>query len=222
MAEQAFARGARAAEQSDLQGAQEAFAQVLREMPDSASLHARIGLAYMESGPPQPAPALPHLRRALELDADQPFPVYLDAIMASAKLGRETDGRQLLRQAGRLFRDNALALNYIGYLLVDDNTLTAEALPLLERAVSLEPQNGIIIDSLGWAHYRLDHLSRAAALLEQASKLAPDNAEIQNHLGIVYADLGRIKEAGARFRRALKINPRFDSARAALRALQGT
>jgi len=228
MAEEAFARGARAAERNDLPAAQEHFAQALHQAPDSTSLHARIGLAYMPRiGPdivfPEPAQAaraLPHLRRALELDGDQPFPVHLQAILAAVELDREAEARRLLTQATRIFHDDAVVLNNIGYALVDADKLTADALPVLERAVALEPKSGIIIDSLGWAHYRLGNLRRAAGLLERASDLAPDNAEIEYHLGVVYAHLGRTEEANARFRRALEIDPRFAPARAAVHELR--
>ena len=113
-----------------------------------------------------------------------------------------------------------MALNNIGYVLADADKLTADALPLLERAVKLEPRNGIVVDSLGWAHYRLRHLPEAARLLRLAVKRAPNEAEIAYHLGVVYAALGRTAAARAQFRRAVKHNPAFIPARAALRALE--
>lgn len=219
-AEEAFARGTKAAQRNDLPAAERRFAQALRAEPNSASLRARIGLAYMQMQPPPTARALPFLSQAIELDPRQPFPVYLEAVLAAVNLGREDQARELLARARKAFHDDARALNDIGYTLVDADKLTPEALPLLKRAVELEPDSGIIIDSLGWAYYRLGELQPAAAALEQAVKLTADNAEIQYHLGAVYADLGKTDDARAQFRRALKINPGFDPARAALRRLE--
>jgi Flp pilus assembly protein TadD len=87
--------------------------------------------------------------------------------------------------------------------------------------LSWSPKSGIIIDSLGWAHYRLGDMQRAADLLEQASDLAPDNAEIEYHLGAVYTALGRTDAARAQFRRALELSPELAPARQALEELEG-
>jgi len=234
-AEQAFARGAAAAERNDLATAQSNFAEALRLEPNSASLHARVGMAYMSPigltspiGPPYTelrlapaARALPHLKRALELDPRQPPEVYLQALLAAVRLGREEWARQVLAQAATRCANDAIWLNNIAYALVDADKLTADALPLLERAVELEPKSGIIVDSLGWAHYRRGDFSRAAQLLERASSLTPDNAEIEYHLGAVYAELGRTAQARAQFRRALKLDPALGRAHAALRGLEG-
>jgi tetratricopeptide (TPR) repeat protein len=234
-AEEAFARGAAAAERNDLATAQSNFAEALRLEPNSASLHARIGIVYMSpiglpasTEPPytelrraQAARALPHLERALELDPRQPPVVYLQALLAAVRLGREEWARQVLAQVAARFGNDAMWLNNIAYELVDADKLTADALPLLERAVELEPKSGVIVDSLGWAHYRLGDFSRAAELLERASSLTPGNAEIEYHLGVVYAALGRTAQARAQFRRALKLNPALGRAHAALRGLEG-
>jgi tetratricopeptide (TPR) repeat protein len=219
-AEEAFARGAQAAARGDLDQAQREFAAALRAAPDSASVNARVGLVYMAMRPQRPATALPYLRRALELDPRQPAVLYLQAILAAAKLGRDDDARAVLRRAARRFRGDAHALNDIGYLLVDADQLSREALPLLQCAVELEPRNGMIIDSLGWAYYRLGELARAERLLARATRLAPGNAELENHRGVVYAARGKSNEARRQFARALRLNPRFAPALRALRKLR--
>jgi len=220
IAEEAFARGAEAAERSDLDETQREFAAALRAAPGSASLNARIGLVYMATRPPRPATALPYLRRALDLDPRQPPPVYLQAILAAAKLGRDDEARATLRRAARRFRNDVVALNDIGYLLVDADELAPEALPLLRRAVELRPKSGVIIDSLGWGYYRLGDFARAERLLARASRLAPGNPEIEYHRGVVYAAEGKTDEARRQFERVLALDARFAAARSALRALE--
>jgi Flp pilus assembly protein TadD len=226
--EEAFARGAKAAEHHDFAAADENFAEALRAEPNSASLYARIGLAYMsrpvlayaQIDAAQANRALPCLRRAIELNPKQPILVYLEAIFAALRLEREDEARSFLSQSADVFHKDAMALNDIGYLLADSDKLTSDALPLLERAVELQPKVGNIIDSLGWAHYRLRHLDRAAALLARACHLAPNEPELEYHLGVVYADLGRTEDAKKQFRRALEINRTFFPARAALHSLE--
>ncbi len=103
--------------------------------------------------------------------------------------------------------DNADALNYLGYTWVDRNENLTEAFDMIEKAVELEPESGAIIDSLGWAHYKLGRYSEARKNLEKAVELTPDSATIVDHLGDVYWKLGRFREAGFQWKRALEYDP---------------
>ena len=81
------------------------------------------------------------------------------------------------------------------------------AFKMIEKAVELEPESGAIIDSLGWAHYKLGRLSEARKYLEDAAKRSPTSATIIDHLGDVYWRLGRSKEAKYQWIRALGLDP---------------
>lgn len=103
--------------------------------------------------------------------------------------------------------DNADALNYLGYTWVDRNENLEEAFDMIRRAVALQPNSGAIVDSLGWAHYKLGEYEKARVQLEKAVELSPSSATIIDHLGDVYWKVGRFREAGYQWERALEFDP---------------
>jgi len=112
--------------------------------------------------------------------------------------------------------DNADALNYLGYTWVDRGENLTEAFNMIRKAIELEPNSGAIVDSLGWAHYKLGQYQEAKTKLEDAVELAPSSATIIDHLGDVYWKLGRYREAGYQWERALDYDP-TDEERANIR-----
>jgi Flp pilus assembly protein TadD len=66
---------------------------------------------------------------------------------------------------------------------------------MIEKAVEQAPNDGYIIDSLGWAFYRLGRYDEAVVELERAVQLRPDDPEINDHLGDAYWRAGRQLEA---------------------------
>ena len=103
--------------------------------------------------------------------------------------------------------DNADALNYLGYTWVDRGENLKRAFEMIRKAVALEPDSGAIIDSLGWAHYKLGEYEEAKVQLEKAVQLSPSSATIIDHLGDVYWKLCRYREAGYQWERALIYDP---------------
>ena len=112
--------------------------------------------------------------------------------------------------------DNADALNYLGYTWVDRGENLTEAFNMIRKAMKLEPNSGAIVDSLGWAHYKLGQYNDAKTKLEDAVELSPSSATIIDHLGDVYWKLGRKREAGYQWERALEFDP-TDEERAVIR-----
>lgn len=113
--------------------------------------------------------------------------------------------------------ESADALNYLGYTWVDRNENLEEAFEMIRKAVALEPNSGAIVDSLGWAHYKLGQYSDARVQLEKAVELSPSSATIIDHLGDTYWKLGRFREAGYQWKRALEFDP-TDEERASIKA----
>ena len=100
--------------------------------------------------------------------------------------------------------DHAHLLNYLGYSWIDRGENVAEAEDLIRRAVELLPNDGYIIDSLGWVYYRTGRLDEAVATLEQAVSLLPEDPVINDHLGDAYWMVGRYPEARFQWERALR------------------
>ena len=72
------------------------------------------------------------------------------------------------REALHLSPDDPLVLNLIGYFLVEQNKNLTEALQLIQRAVNAQPTNASFLHSLGWAHFKLDHLDEAERYLSES------------------------------------------------------
>ena len=97
-------------------------------------------------------------------------------------------------------------LNYLGYSWIDMDMHLEEALDMIEKAVAAQPQDGYIVDSLGWAFYKLDRIEEAVATLEQAVQLQPNDPEINDHLGDAYWKAGRKLEARFQWRVASSVD----------------
>jgi Tfp pilus assembly protein PilF len=99
---------------------------------------------------------------------------------------------------------NAMALNYLGYMLADRGTRLDEALGYIRRAVALEPQNGAYLDSLGWAYYKMGNYELAEENLRRASERTTDDPTIHEHLADLYQKTGRLKLAATYWERSLE------------------
>jgi Flp pilus assembly protein TadD len=111
------------------------------------------------------------------------------------------------KKALELYPEQPLVLNYLGYSWVDQNMNLEEGLRLLRRAVQLRPDDGYIIDSLGWAHYRMGRFEEALRELERAIELKPGDPVINDHLGDVYWRVGRKLEAYFQWNHARDLKP---------------
>jgi tetratricopeptide (TPR) repeat protein len=104
----------------------------------------------------------------------------------------------------------AQVLNYLAYSWVDQNINIDEAFKMLTRAVELAPRDGMIIDSLGWAHYRMGRYDDAVRELEKAVELKAGDAVINDHLGDAYWKIGRKLEAKFQWNHAKDSNPEHE------------
>lgn len=98
---------------------------------------------------------------------------------------------------------NAMALNYLGYMLADRGVRLQEALGYIKKAVDLDPQNGAYLDSLGWAHFKLGNYDMAEEYLRKAIVRNATDPTVQDHLAEVYNKTGKLKLAVAHWERAI-------------------
>jgi len=111
------------------------------------------------------------------------------------------------KKALELFPDQPQVLNYLGYSWVDQGVNLDEAFKMLRRAVDLRPNDGYIVDSLGWAHYKLGHYQEAADELEKAIDLKPADPVVNDHLGDAYWRVDRKIEAHFQWNHARDMGP---------------
>mgnify|MGYP005828504029 CR=1 FL=1 len=107
------------------------------------------------------------------------------------------------RKALELNPGQPQVLNYLGYSLVEQHEKLDEALSMIEQAVAAQPQSGYIIDSLGWALYKLGRYEEAVVHMERAAELMAVDPVVNDHLGDVYWAVGRKLEAEFQWKRAL-------------------
>ena len=131
-----------------------------------------------------------------------------DRVLFSLAATYEQAGQ--LDRAEKSFRDllvrdpsHAPALNYLGYMLANNNRKLADAVSLITRALVEDPDNPAYLDSLGWAYYRLEQYQLALSPLEKAATAVPESSVIQDHLGDLYVKLERHRDAAAAYDRVL-------------------
>jgi tetratricopeptide (TPR) repeat protein len=124
---------------------------------------------------------------------DEPDLLYDQALMAE-RAGLPAEMERLLRQLIAARPEHHHAYNALGYSLADRNERLPEAKQLIEKAVSLAPNDPYIQDSLGWVEFRLGNTERALTILRDAYGKRPD-AEIAAHLGEVLWVKGQRDEA---------------------------
>jgi tetratricopeptide (TPR) repeat protein len=112
-----------------------------------------------------------------------------------------------LEKALELFPDQPQVLNYLGYSWVDQGINLDKGLKMVRRAVELRPNDGYIVDSLGWAQYRLGNYEAAVDALERAIELKPEDPVLNDHLGDAYWKVGRELEARFQWRHARDNKP---------------
>ena len=135
---------------------------------------------------------------------------------------RTDEAIQYMRLALERNPDNASALNYIGYTWAEHGINLDEAERMIARAIELRPDDGYIVDSLGWVHYvrartlvgqgkprdAQKHLDAALEYLERADRLTGGDPVISEHLGDTYLLLDRKRLALDRFEEAIRLEPR--------------
>src|SRR6516164_8755649 len=106
-----------------------------------------------------------------------------------------------LKKSLELFPDQPHVLNYLGYSCID------EGMRMIKRAVEQRADDGYIVDSLGWAYYRLGNMEEAVKQLERAVELKPEDPTINDHLGDAYWQVGRVLEARFQWSHARDLKP---------------
>ncbi len=112
-----------------------------------------------------------------------------------------------MRKALELQPEQPHVLNYLGYSWIDQGVNLDEGMKMIKRAVDQRPDDGYIVDSLGWAYYRIGNYEDAVKNLERAIDLKPEDPTINDHLGDAYWRVGRTLEAKFQWAHARDLKP---------------
>jgi len=176
---------------------------LLKGTPDDRETY--ISLANIEGRLKRWNEAEADLNKAIQLSTKDEEKNY--ALFVQASL---FERQKKFDQAESIFRrlldrdpNNAMVLNYLGYMLADRGTKLEEAVNLLKKAVQLDPQNGAYLDSMGWAYFKSGQYELAEENLRRAIDRTASDPTVHDHLGDVYARTGRLKLAAAQWERAV-------------------
>jgi Flp pilus assembly protein TadD len=145
------------------------------------------------------------LDKAVQTLPSSPEIIY-DYAMAAERLNRLDVTERELRKLIKIKPDFAQAYNALGYSLADRNVKLEEARTLIEKALTLSPNDHFILDSMGWVEYRLGKLEQAVDYLRRAYTTQTD-PEIAAHLGEVLWKQGNQDEAKQILEEALRTHP---------------
>jgi len=112
-----------------------------------------------------------------------------------------------LKKALELFPDQPQVLNYLGYSWIDQGMNLDDGMAMIKKAVQAKPEDGYIVDSLGWAYFRVGQYDEAVKNLERAIELKPQDPTINDHLGDAYWRVGRKLEARFQWAHARDLKP---------------
>lgn len=123
------------------------------------------------------------------------------------KQGNRTESIERMKRVIAHNAKDVQALNFLGYSYAEMGINLDEALTYLKQAVAIRPNDGFIMDSLGWVYYKLKQYDEAARYLESAVALVEDDSTIAEHLGDVYTAQHARNKALKMYKKALKIEP---------------
>ncbi len=182
---------------------------LLATWPDNTGLLADAGDVLRGSG--DYAAALPYYTKAIAAlganPPDQAWSLFFDRGICLDQSGDWKAAEPDLQRALRMAPNQPYVLNYIGYSWALRDQNLSQAADMLKQAVALDPNDGAVIDSLGYVELKRGETDKALNLLTQAVHLSPDNAEVNSHLGDAFWKAGYKLQAVYQWRRALSLGP---------------
>ncbi len=130
--------------------------------------------------------------------------------IAYEQLDRWEEAEADFLKALELQPEEPQVLNYLGYSWIDRGMNMDEAQGMIEQAVEQRPNDGYIVDSLGWVLYLRGKYEKAAEVLERAVLLQPSDPTINDHFGDALWQIGSTIEARFQWNHALTLEPEED------------
>jgi tetratricopeptide (TPR) repeat protein len=148
---------------------------------------------------------------AMASDVKPDWRIYYYRGVAYERSKRWPDAESDFNRALKIDPNQPQVLNYLGYSWVDMGINLDKAMAMIKSAVDLRPNDGYIVDSLGWAYFRLGQYQQSVDTLEKAIELRPEDSTINDHLGDAYWAVGRKREATFQWAHARDLNPEKDA-----------
>ncbi len=171
----------------------------LKAKPEVSSLYQYLAEIYRDRKDYKQA--LEILRKGIGRTSDKEQLLYLLGVTQD-KAGQFEEAIKTMRKVMEMNPKNPSPVNYIGYSYADRGIKLEEAQDLIQKALSLKPDDGFIMDSLGWVYYQKGDLDKALQIISKAHHMVPKEATIAEHLGDVYLKKKEKNEALKYFREA--------------------
>jgi tetratricopeptide (TPR) repeat protein len=191
--------------------AQRRLNMLVQRVPDNVEAWTTLGNVLRNNE--DYAAALPAYTQAISISNKKSQPqwqLFYFRGICNERVKKWPDAESDFQAALKIVPDEASVLNYYGYSLIDRKEKLTEAMNMVKRAVDLRPNDGYIVDSLGWAFYQIGDFEAALVHLERAADLKPADPIIADHLGDVYWRVGRKLEAKFQWQHAKDNNPEPD------------
>jgi tetratricopeptide (TPR) repeat protein len=191
----------------DEAGDHETALKIARAAAASGDFDARLTLADLLRANEKYAESASLLGDLIKVAPAPDWRLYFGRAVALEKLGQWPQAEADLEAALKLKPDEPELLNYLGYSWIDRGVRLKEAMAMVQKAVDANPRSGAMVDSLGWAYFKLGDYKHAVEKLEQAVELDAGDPEVNDHLGDAYWKVGRRDEALFQWRRVLTLDP---------------
>ena len=167
----------------------------LKGTPDDKDVYFTLADMYTRAGDYKQAyGALDQIEPLSKKKDDQVFLDYYRGTVA--------DRQKMYDQAESFFREglhldpNSAAIqNDLGYMLAERGVELPEAVSMLQKAVTYDPQNGAYLDSLAWAYYKQSQYALAEEYAQRAALRSPNDPSVLDHLGQIYERNGKLQAA---------------------------
>ena len=205
----AYLKMAEALEHSEKHdAARQTLKKLIQSYPKNGEAHMVMGdLERRQENWPAAIAAYQQALHATELAEKASWPIHYSLGVALERNGQWAAAEEHLLKALKQKPNHPMILNYLGYSWIDRGINLERGKELIAQAVSQRPEDGFIVDSLGWALFLLGNYSEAVSHLERAVELEPSDPTINEHLGDAYWQAGRQREARFQWNKALSFDP---------------
>jgi len=186
---------------------QEAIQQLEKALKiDGENINALVTLGFTLNKINRKIEAISPLKQALTLDPDN-LNAYTTLGMIYDELKMHSASDSLYDTALIIFPENDLLLNNYAYSLADRGIRLKEALEMSKKAISMQPENGAYLDTIGWIYYKLKQFNLALQYIKQSLDTREESAVVIQHLGDVYYEMGDHDNAKINWKKAFEMDP---------------